>query len=122
MMYDDEIIIPLKVLMRRIKDCKDIYKIEFNPTTFYDIRDNAVYSMNIKTEAKSSLVSLNIWMYFYDEDNVMLQQVWSEEEDIIPSVNKFNDSNRELHFKSVEHKATEEEMKYYERKLTEYDW
>lgn len=127
MLHNDEMLIPLKVLMKRLIDCEEVCYVSLSPNEAWDRNEKIVYLLQVKVsleEEPVKIVRLNIWLYFYDNDNVMIQQVFSDVEYEIHSINANNESDMRLHFEPVNHNVTEEEEMYYyyEGRLAENDW
>ena len=103
--HDNQDVVNFESLIKLITSCDKIRL--FRPRIFYgqDIYENYVY----KIELKINDIDCNLWLYFYDADNVTVQQIFSYNKRV-RSINYSNKERMRLEFEPIridENKANE---------------
>ena len=109
--HDDQDIVDFESLIKLITSCKEI-RIA-NPRIFNgrDIFEQYVYKIEIKIDN----IDCNLWLYFYDANNVTVQQIFTYNSRI-ESINCANKERMKLDFKPIcidERKANKILNKYW---------
>lgn len=109
--HDDQDIVDFESLIKLITSCKEI-RIA-NPRIFNgrDIYEQYVYRIEIKIDN----IDCNLWLYFYDTNNVTVQQIFTYNSRI-ESINCANKERMKLDFKPIcidERKANKILNKYW---------
>lgn len=109
--HDDQDIVNFESLIKLITSCKEI-RIA-NPRIFNgrDIYEQYVYKIEIKIDN----IDCSLWLYFYDANNVTVQQIFSYNSRI-ESINCANKERMKLDFKPIcidERKANKILNKYW---------
>ena len=94
--HDDQDIVDFESLIKLITNCKEI-RIA-NPRIFdgRDIYEQYVYKIEIKIDN----IDCNLWLYFYDANNVTVQQIFSYNRRI-ESINCANKERMKLDFEPI---------------------
>lgn len=111
--HDNQDVVNLESLIKLIASCDKIRL--FRPRIFdgKDIHDQYVYKIEIKVDG----VDCNLWLYFYDEDNVTIQQIFSYNKRV-KSINYANKEKMKLEFEPIHIKG--ETIDKIDRLLSKY--
>ena len=111
--HDNQDVVNFESLIKLITSCDKIRL--FRPRIFYgqDIYENYVY----KIEIKINNIDCNLWLYFYNEDNVTIQQIFSYNKRI-NSINYSNKERMRVDFKPIH--INREKMDKINRTLNKY--
>ena len=71
--HDDQDVVSFESLIKLITNCKEIKIVRPRIFDGKDIFEQYVY----KIEIKINDVDCNLWLYFYDENTVTIQQIFS---------------------------------------------
>ena len=72
--HDNQDVVNFESLIKLITNCKEIKIVRPRIVYGEDIFEQYVY----KIEIKINNIDCNLWLYFYDEDNVTIQSLFSE--------------------------------------------
>ena len=111
--HDNQDVVSFESLIKFITNCKEIKIVR--PRIIYgeDIFEQYVY----KIEIKINNIDCNLWLYFYDEDNVTIQQIFSYNKRI-NSINYSNKERMKLDFKPIH--INRKEMDKINKTLSKY--
>ena len=108
--HDNQDVVNFESLIKLITNCKEIRIMRPRIFDGKDIFEQYVYKIEIKIDN----IDCNLWLYFYDEDNVTVQQIFSYNKRV-RSINYSNKERMRLEFEPVridEKKANELLSKY----------
>ena len=111
--HDNQDVVNFESLIKLITSCDKIRL--FRPRIFYgqDLYENYVY----KIELKINDIDCNLWLYFYDTDNVTVQQIFSYNKRV-RSINYSNKERMKLEFEPIHIKG--EIIDKIDRMLSKY--
>lgn len=111
--HDNQDVVNFESLIKLITNCNKIRL--FRPRIFYgqDIYENYVY----KIELKIDNIDCNLWLYFYDENTVTIQQIFSYNKRV-KSINYANKERMKLEFEPIHIKG--ETIDKIDRLLSKY--
>lgn len=111
--HDNQDVVNFESLIKLITNCNKIRL--FHPRIFYgqDIYENYVY----KIELKIDNIDCNLWLYFYDENTVTIQQIFSYNKRV-KSINYSNKERMKLEFEPIHIKG--ETIDKIDRLLSKY--
>ena len=111
--HDNQDVVNFESLIKLITNCKEIKIVR--PRIIYgkDIFEQCVYKIEIKIDN----IDCNLWLYFYDEDNVTIQQIFSYNKRI-DSINYSNKERMRLDFKPIH--ISRETIDKVDRTLSKY--
>ena len=111
--HDNQDVVSFESLIKFITNCKEIRIMRPRIFDGKDIYDQYVYKIEIEING----VECNFWVYFYDEDNVTIQQIFSYNKRI-NSINYSNKERMRLDFKPIH--INREKMDKINRTLSKY--
>ena len=111
--HDDQDVVSFESLIKLITNCKEIRITRPRIFDGKDIYDQYVY----KIEIKINNVDCNLWLYFYDENTVTIQQIFSYNKRV-KSINYSNKERMRLDFKPIQ--INREKMDKINRTLSKY--
>ena len=94
--HDDQDIVSFESLIKLITNCKEIRITRPRIVYGKDIFEQYVYKIEIKIDN----IDCNLWLYFYDENNVTIQQIFSYNRRI-KSINYSNKERMKLEFEPI---------------------
>ena len=94
--HDNQDVVNLESLIKFITNCKEIRIMRPRIVYGKDIFEQCVYKIEIKIDN----IDCNLWLYFYNEDNVTIQQIFSYNRKI-DSINYSNKERMRLEFEPV---------------------
>lgn len=111
--HDNQDVVNLESLIKLIASCDKIRL--FRPRIFdgKDIYDQYVY----KIEIRINDIDCNLWLYFYDENNVTIQQIFSYNRRV-KSINYANKERMKLEFEPI--RISGETIDKIDRMLSKY--
>ena len=112
-MHDNQDVINLETLIKFITNCKEIRITRPRIFDGKDIYDQYVYKIEIEING----VECNFWVYFYDENTVTIQQIFSYNRRI-KSINYANKERMKLEFEPIRIKG--ETIDKIDRMLSKY--
>ena len=111
--HDNQDVVSFESLNNLITHCKEIKIVRPRIVYGEDIFEQYVY----KIEIKINDIDCNLWLYFYDEDNVTIQQIFSYNKRI-NSINYSNKERMRLDFKPIH--INRKEMDKINKTLSKY--
>ena len=111
--HDDQDVVSFESLIKLITNCKEIRITRPRIFDGKDIYDQYVYKIEIEIDG----VECNFWVYFYDENNVTIQQIFSYNKRV-KSINYSNKERMRLDFKPIQ--INREKMDKINRTLSKY--
>lgn len=111
--HDNQDVVNLESLIRLITSCDKIRLARSRIYDGKDIHDQYVY----KIEIRINDVDCNLWLYFYDENNVTVQQIFSYNRRV-KSINYANKERMKLEFEPIRIKG--ETIDKIDRMLSKY--
>ena len=111
--HDNQDVVNFESLIKFITNCKEIKIVRPRIVYGKDIFEQYVYKIEIKIDN----IDCNLWLYFYDEDNVTIQQIFSYNKRI-NSINYSNKERMRLDFKPIHKKK--KKMDKINRTLSKY--
>lgn len=111
--HDNQDVVNFESLIKFITSCKEIEIMRPRIFDGKDIYDQYVY----KIELEISGAECNFWVYFYDEDNVTIQQIFSYNKRV-RSINYSNKERMKLEFEPIRIKG--EAIDKIDRLLSKY--
>ena len=111
--HDNQDVVNLESLIKFITNCKEIRIMRPRIFDGKDIYDQYVYKIEIEING----VECNFWVYFYDENNVTIQQIFSYNRKI-DSINYSNKERMRLDFKPIH--INREKMDKINKTLSKY--
>ena len=111
--HDNQDVVSFESLIKLITNCKEIKIVRPRIVYGEDIFEQYVY----KIEIKINNIDCNLWLYFYDEDNVTIQQIFSYNKRI-NSINYSNKERMKLDFKPIH--INRKKMDKINRTLSKY--
>ena len=111
--HDNQDVVNLESLIKFITNCKEIRITRPRIFDGKDIYDQYVYKIEIEING----VECNFWVYFYDENNVTIQQIFSYNKRV-KSINYSNKERMRLDFKPIH--INREKMDKINRTLSKY--
>ena len=111
--HDDQDIVSFESLIKLITNCKEIKIVRPRIFDGKDIHDQYVY----KIEIKINDVDCNLWLYFYDENTVTIQQIFSYNRRV-KSINYANKERMKLEFEPI--RISGETIDKIDRLLSKY--
>ena len=94
--HDNQDVVNLETLIKFITNCKEIRITRPRIFDGKDIYDQYVYKIEIEING----IECNFWVYFYDEDNVTIQQIFSYNRRV-RSINYSNKERMKLEFEPI---------------------
>lgn len=94
--HDNQDVVNLESLIKFITNCKEIRIMRPRIFDGKDIYDQYVYKIEIEING----VECNFWVYFYDENTVTIQQIFSYNKRV-KSINYSNKERMRLDFKPI---------------------
>ena len=111
--HDNQDVVNLESLIKFITNCKEIRIMRPRIYDGKDIYDQYVYKIEIEING----IECNFWVYFYDENNVTIQQIFSYNKRV-KSINYSNKERMRLDFKPIH--INREKMDKINRTLSKY--
>lgn len=111
--HDNQDVVSFESLIKLITNCKEIKIVRPRIFDGKDIRDQYVY----KIEIKINDIDCKLWLYFYDENTVTIQQIFSYNKRV-KSINYANKERMKLEFKPIHIKG--ETIDKIDRLLSKY--
>lgn len=111
--HDNQDVVNFESLIKLITNCKEIRIMRPRIFDGKDIFEQYVY----KIEIKINNIDCNLWLYFYDKDNVTIQQIFSYNKRI-NSINYSNKERMKLDFKPIH--ISRKEMDKINKTLSKY--
>ena len=111
--HDNQDIVNFESLIKFITNCKEIRIMRPRIYDGKDIYDQYVYKIEIEING----VECNFWVYFYDENTVTIQQIFSYNKRV-KSINYSNKERMRLDFKPIH--INREKMDKINRTLSKY--
>ena len=111
--HDNQDVVNLESLIKFITNCKEIRITRPRIFDGKDIYDQYVYKIEIEIDG----VECNFWVYFYDENTVTIQQIFSYNRRV-KSINYANKERMRLDFKPIH--INREKMDKINRTLSKY--
>ena len=111
--HDNQDVVNLESLIKFITNCKEIRIMRPRIFDGKDIDDQYVYKIEIEING----VECNFWVYFYDENNVTIQQIFSYNRRV-RSINYSNKERMKLEFEPIRIKG--ETIDKIDRMLSKY--
>ena len=111
--HDNQDVVNLETLIKFITNCKEIRIMRPRIFDGKDIYDQYVYKIEIEING----VECNFWVYFYDENTVTIQQIFSYNKRV-KSINYSNKERMRLDFKPIH--INREKMDKINRTLSKY--
>ena len=111
--HDNQDVVNLESLIKFITNCKEIRIMRPRIFDDKDIFDQYVYKIEIEING----VECNFWVYFYDENTVTIQQIFSYNRRI-KSINYANKERMRLEFEPIRIKG--ETIDKIDRMLSKY--
>ena len=111
--HDNQDVVNLESLIKFITNCEEIRITRPRIFDGKDIYDQYVYKIEIEVNG----VECNFWVYFYDENNVTIQQIFSYNKRV-KSINYSNKERMRLDFKPIH--INREKMDKINRTLSKY--
>ena len=111
--HDNQDVVNLESLIKFITNCKEIRIMRPRIYDGKDIYDQYVYKIEIEIDG----IECNFWVYFYDENNVTIQQIFSYNKRV-RSINYSNKERMKLDFKPIH--INRKEMDKINRTLSKY--
>ena len=111
--HDNQDVVNFESLIKLITNCKEIKIVRPRIFDGKDIRDQYVY----KIEIKINDVDCNLWLYFYDENTVTIQQIFSYNKRV-RSINYSNKERMKLEFEPI--RISRETIDKVDRTLSKY--
>ena len=94
--HDNQDVVNFESLIKFITNCKEIRIMRPRIVYGKDIFEQYVYKIEIKIDD----IDCNLWLYFYDKDNVTIQQIFSYNKRV-RSINHSNKERMRLEFEPV---------------------
>ena len=111
--HDNQDVVNFESLIKFITNCKEIRIMRPRIVYGKDIFEQYVYKIEIKIDE----IDCNLWLYFYDKDNVTIQQIFRYNMRI-DSINYSNKERMRLDFKPIH--INRKEMDKINRTLSKY--
>ena len=111
--HDNQDVVNFESLIKLITNCKEIEIMRPRIFDGKDIYDQYVY----KIEIRINDIDCNLWLYFYDENNVTIQQIFSYNKRV-RSINYSNKERMKLEFEPIRIKG--ETIDKVDRLLSKY--
>ena len=111
--HDNQDVVNFESLIKLITNCKEIRIMRPRIFDGKDIFEQYVY----KIEIKINNIDCNLWLYFYNEDNVTIQQIFSYNRRV-KSINYSNKERMKLEFEPIH--INRKEMDKINRTLSKY--
>lgn len=94
--HDNQDVVSFESLIKLITNCKEIRITRPRIFDGKDIYDQYVYKIEIKIDN----IDCNLWLYFYDENTVTIQQIFSYNKRV-KSINYSNKERMKLEFEPI---------------------
>ena len=94
--HDNQDVVNFESLIKFITNCKEIKIVRPRIVYGKDIFEQYVYKIEIKIDN----IDCNLWLYFYDENTVTIQQIFSYNRKI-DSINYSNKERMKLEFEPI---------------------
>ena len=111
--HDNQDVVNFESLIKLITNCKEIRIMRPRIFDGKDIFEQYVYKIEIKIDN----IDCNLWLYFYDENTVTIQQIFSYNRKI-DSINYSNKERMRLDFKPIH--INRKKMDKINRTLSKY--
>ena len=111
--HDNQDVVSFESLIKLITNCKEIRIMRPRIVYGKDIFEQYVYKIEIKIDD----IDCNLWLYFYDKDNVTIQQIFSYNRRV-KSINYANKERMRLEFEPIRIKG--ETIDKIDRMLSKY--
>ena len=111
--HDNQDVVNFESLIKLITNCKEIRIMRPRIFDGKDIYDQYVYKIEIEING----VECNFWVYFYDENTVTIQQIFSYNRRV-KSINYSNKERMKLEFEPIHIKG--ETIDKIDRMLSKY--
>ena len=111
--HDNQDVVSFESLIKLITNCKEIRIMRPRIFDGKDIFEQYVYKIEIKIDN----IDCNLWLYFYDENNVTIQQIFSYNRRV-KSINYANKERMRLEFEPIRIKG--ETIDKIDRMLSKY--
>ena len=111
--HDNQDVVSFESLIKLITNCKEIRITRPRIFDGKDIYDQYVYKIEIEID----YIDCNLWLYFYDENTVTIQQIFSYNRRV-KSINYSNKERMRLDFKPIH--INREKMDKINRTLSKY--
>ena len=111
--HDNQDVVNFESLIKLITNCKEIKIVRPRIVYGKDIFEQYVYKIEIKIDN----IDCNLWLYFYDEDNVTIQQIFSYNRKI-DSINYSNKERMKLEFEPI--RISRETIDKVDKTLSKY--
>ena len=94
--HDNQDVVNFESLIKLITNCKEIRIMRPRIVYGKDIFEQYVYKIEIKIDN----IDCNLWLYFYDENTVTIQQIFSYNKRV-KSINYSNKERMKLEFEPI---------------------
>ena len=111
--HDNQDVVNFESLIKLITNCKEIRIMRPRIFDGKDIFEQYVYKIEIKIDN----IDCNLWLYFYDENTVTIQQIFSYNRRV-KSINYSNKERMKLEFEPIH--INREKMDKINRTLSKY--
>ena len=111
--HDNQDVVNFESLIKFITNCKEIRIMRPRIVYGKDIFEQYVYKIEIKIDN----IDCNLWLYFYDENTVTIQQIFSYNRRV-KSINYSNKERMKLEFEPIRIKG--ETIDKIDRMLSKY--
>lgn len=111
--HDNQDVVNFESLIKLITNCKEIKIVRPRIVYGKDIFEQYVYKIEIKIDN----IDCNLWLYFYDENTVTIQQIFSYNRRV-KSINYANKERMKLEFEPIRIKG--ETIDKIDRMLSKY--
>ena len=111
--HDNQDVVSFESLIKLITNCKEIKIVRPRIFDGKDIFDQYVYKIEIKIDN----IDCNLWLYFYDENTVTIQQIFSYNRRV-KSINYSNKERMKLEFEAIQIKG--ETIEKIDKLLSKY--
>ena len=111
--HDNQDVVNFESLIKLITNCKEIRIMRPRIFDGKDIFEQYVYKIEIKIDN----IDCNLWLYFYDENTVTIQQIFSYNRRV-KSINYSNKERMKLEFEPIH--ISRETIDKVDRTLSKY--
>ena len=111
--HDNQDVVNFESLIKFITNCKEIRIMRPRIFDGKDIFEQYVYKIEIKIDS----IDCNLWLYFYDENTVTIQQIFSYNRRV-KSINYSNKERMKLEFEPI--RISRETIDKVDRTLSKY--
>ena len=111
--HDNQDVVSFESLIKLITNCKEIKIVRPRIVYGEDIFEQYVYKIEIKIDN----IDCNLWLYFYDENTVTIQQIFSYNRRV-KSINYSNKERMKLEFEPI--RISRETIDKVDRTLSKY--